>query len=330
MRPRSRPAFALIELLVVIAIIAILIGLLLPAVQKVREAAARMSCQNNLKQIGLALHNYENSFNRLPPGNTDQPDPSIASTLVLIMPYLEEANRYQLFDMTTNIDSSATNATARTQEVGIFLCPSDPSEGKRVTGGNPIGRNNYYANLGINANWRNAKQETGGPFYDKSQVRLVDIADGTSNTAAFAEVKRGVAPLHNLYDATLIPSATWAGTANNPPATNYDLTPPSACDAGNPTFSNSYHDSVGLKMYRGRHPYCYYTHTYPPNREGPDCIDDSKNDSAHIAARSYHSGGVNVLFADGSVHFITNSIAFPTWQALGSRGGGEVVPGGSF
>ena len=189
--PGRRSAFTLIELLVVIAIIAILIGLLLPAVQKVREAASRARCQNNLKQIGLALHNYENSVSRLPPGNTDQPDPSIASTLVLIMPYLEEANRYQLFDMTTNIDSSATNATARTQEVGLFLCPSDPSEGQRVSGGKPIGRNNYYANLGINANWRNAKPETGGPFYNVPGV-------GAARLLPRARRQRGYANLMAL------------------------------------------------------------------------------------------------------------------------------------
>src|SRR5439155_16603415 len=178
---------------------AVLIGLLLPAIQKVREAANRMACQNNLKQIGLAVHNYENTSGRLPPGNTDQPDPSIASALVLVMPYLEQANRYRLFDFTTNIDTSPTNAAARTQEVPIFLCPSDPSTGQRNDSGSalPYGRNNYYANLGINGNWRNASAATGGPFYNSSRVRIADITDGTSNTALFAEVKRGVAPGHN-------------------------------------------------------------------------------------------------------------------------------------
>src|SRR5262249_13268443 len=102
MRPFPRRAFTLIELLVVIAIIAVLIGLLLPAVQKVREAAARAKCQNNLKQLGLAAHNYENTVGRLPPGNTDQPDPSIASAIVLLLPYVEQSSKYQQFDFTTN------------------------------------------------------------------------------------------------------------------------------------------------------------------------------------------------------------------------------------
>src|SRR5262245_27862803 len=328
----QRRGFTLIELLVVIAIIGILVALLLPAVQKVREAANKAKCQNNLRQLGLACHNYENSNSRLPPGNTDQPDPSIASAVVLLLPYVEQANKYTLFDFTTNIDTSPTNAQARTQDVAIFLCPSDPSTGKRSDTGAPdsYGRCNYYANLGINGNWRNANPATGGTFYNNSRIRSVEISDGTSSTAMFAEVKRGVFPQNNRYDATLIPSATWDATINNPPDSNYEFTPLPACDAGNTNPTHSYRDSIGLKYYRGRHPYCYYTHTFPPNREGPDCISHTSNNSGHFASRSYHPGGVSVLFADGSVHFINNSIKFATWQALGTRGGGEVVDASGF
>src|SRR5687767_11805399 len=118
MRSAER-GFTLVELLVVIAIIGILIALLLPAVQAARESARRTQCTNNLKQLGLACHNHEDSHKQLPPGNTDQPDPSIASALVLLMPYLEEAGKYDQFDFTTNIDTSATNATARVQNVFI-------------------------------------------------------------------------------------------------------------------------------------------------------------------------------------------------------------------
>src|SRR5436305_7352248 len=166
MRSRGeRRGFTLIELLVVIAIIGVLIGLLLPAVQKVREAANRMSCQNNLKQLGLAAHNYESTNGFLPPGSANIPpnSDSAASILALILPYMEQSNLYDRFDLSQDVNLSATNYAARVQEVRSYLCPSDPQQGSKDQPGStppglpkavPSGRNNYMGNIGTTADSR--------------------------------------------------------------------------------------------------------------------------------------------------------------------------------
>src|SRR5262249_32933708 len=148
---RRRSGFTLIELLVVIAIIAILIGLLVPAVQKVREAAARASCQNNLKQLGLACHNFESSYKRLPPGRANFVGNTPPAIVVIVLPYVEQANLYNLFDFKSALNDSKANGPARTQQVPFLLCPSDSSGGTQNDPGGsglPCGKNNYFGNIG--------------------------------------------------------------------------------------------------------------------------------------------------------------------------------------
>jgi prepilin-type N-terminal cleavage/methylation domain-containing protein/prepilin-type processing-associated H-X9-DG protein len=354
-RPTRRKGFTLIELLVVIAIIAVLIGLLLPAVQKVREAASRMKCSNNLKQIGLAAANYESTFQALPPGWGPVPyqpggpglsGNSRASVLVLLLPYVEQANKYNQFDLAYDVNASGQNFAARTQDVPIFLCPSDPAS-SAFSG--PIGRSNYFANIGNTASQRvgsapgeepdvsrlgvfnvsvNSSAPRGNPGWQKvlSAVRYTDVLDGTSNTAMFAEVKRSnlpyPAPSGTVYapdNTYILDSKDFSNAAPTLPYCNN-------WDADQVIARITYR---GMQYHRNLPMTSTYTHTVSPNYKGYDC--GSINFFAsHTAARSYHTGGVNVVFCDGSVHFIHDSIALPAWQALGTRVGGEVIPGDQF
>jgi len=322
MRSR-RQAFTLIELLVVIAIIAVLIGLLLPAVQKVREAANRARCSNNLKQVGIGAHNYVSTFGNLPSGNTVAP--STGSWAVLILPYVEQAAKYAQVDWTQDLNTGANNAAARSQDVPIYLCPSDSRNAfftVAVNGVNqPVGRSNYMASLGANAWYRNADPKTGGPFYSASGVRITDITDGSSNTAMFSEVKRGTNTANSLDISTIVPLdfGTWdGGLPGN------DLNYPAGCPASPPAVAGSFHYS-GLQYYRGFLWVAYYNHTVLPNSTVNDCVRSVGLDKIHKPARSYHTNGVNVCRCDGSVVFVTNTISLATWKAFGTRGADDIL-----
>jgi prepilin-type N-terminal cleavage/methylation domain-containing protein/prepilin-type processing-associated H-X9-DG protein len=326
-----RPGFTLIELLVVIAVIATLIGLLLPAVQSAREAARRARCTNNLKQIGLATFNFETSAGHLPPGATQKP--SYQSILVFLLPHIEQTNKFNQFNSSANAYSFAGNHDARTGDIPIYLCPSDPSTGAWTDASPPAGappgvsgRTNYYGNAGAHGWWKDSAGASvkppglAGIFGLDSRTRFQDISDGTSNTALFAEIKRGAAPTNNHLDIVQVPPPGWGPPSASPGLNPSNFSPPKAC-----TTTAKGENLTGLQYYRGIPTSALYTHTVPPNHPGRDCMYLIGADQFHLASRSYHPGGVNVSFADGSVRFIAETINAEAWKALGTRSGGEVV-----
>jgi prepilin-type N-terminal cleavage/methylation domain-containing protein/prepilin-type processing-associated H-X9-DG protein len=348
---RGRNGFTLIELLVVVAIIGILIALLLPAVQKVREAANRAQCANNLKQIGLATLNYESTNQSFPPGagplplyadnsstrvdpspTTSPPNTQRPSPQALILPYVEQANKYNQFDFERDVNGDSANDAARTQDVSFYLCPSDPSTAQFTTTHGFYGRCNYMASIGKNPNPTNQDGSTGGIFFVEftntqwrsllnrpRTVKISAVTDGTSNTALWAEVKRGL--LGRSQSAPFSPELVPWDVISVGDATSLIPTGLCAADPATVTSGTAYR-YAGLEYCRSFAFTSFYAHTKVPNAPTLDCTDLN---SYHGAARSYHSGGVNVCFCDGSVRFINGAIDLATWQALGSRAGGETL-----
>jgi prepilin-type N-terminal cleavage/methylation domain-containing protein/prepilin-type processing-associated H-X9-DG protein len=332
---RKRNAFTLIELLVVIAIIAVLIGLLLPAVQKVREAAARIRCQNNLKQIALAMHNYESAHGRFPPAFKGDGTPiayfASWSPLAELNPFLEQTAIYNQMDLSLQTYESkipfnitGPNQFAVQQTVQLFLCPSDKMQ--PVTTGSAygvpvLGPTNYAFCNGTGTNG-GSPWDADGVFIAKRALRIGDIADGTSNTAMLSESTLGQGT-ESASGPPPAPLSTAYGYLSGQPLSD------GACAA---TTLWNVERLRGFMWASGEIRCASYNHYFPPNAVQADCVTfDIRPGPARYtalgwrAARSLHSGGVNLALCDGSVRFIRDAIAPAIWRALATRAGGEAL-----
>jgi prepilin-type N-terminal cleavage/methylation domain-containing protein len=301
-----RSAFTLIELLVVIAIIAILIALLVPAVQKVREAAARTQCINNLKQIGLALHSHHDAKKFFPPGNAK---PNAFSVHSYLLPYFEQAPLYGQIDFTK---SQSANTGPMAVVIPVLNCPADP-QGAVPAG---WGGNSYPANYGSGITWAGDATISNGVFYhvtSEKGARFGDLLDGSSNTAAFCERLKG-----DWSNAVITPKSDLINPKGvNPASADEAMTVCRSANFGDVALQ--WYSNFGANWIQGNQN-VMYTHASPPN--DPACA-YPQNMTMTMPASSAHTGSVNLVLCDGSVRTIPTNISVTTWRALGTRNGSE-------
>jgi len=337
---RRRVGFTLIELLVVLAIIGVVVGLLLPAVQAAREAARRSRCVNNLKQLALAVQAYADVAGVLPPAAATGPQWSNNFSMkARILPYLEQAALYDSLNQ-SYFQESGPNATSLTTLVDVFLCPSDPNVPCGTSdlpgaGARQVGYTSYPNNLGTTpAN--NAGRYDGPAYFMGASVSrslaglapavgLAAVTDGASNTALWSEMVRGrhggttLGP-DQVYRLPTPPPAAFTPLPTLLAACGAEATPAGFDAKGQVWGTDSAAQGGG------------YSHLMTPNRHA--CLFQGETvpvewSTVGVGASSFHPGGVNLGYLDGSVRFTRDAVNPAAWWAVATIAGGEVVDGGS-
>ena len=344
---RRRRGYSLIEVLVVIAIIALLIALLLPAVQAAREAARRTQCANNLKQIGIAMHNYHAAISSFPVGfqyrRIDGGGPNTIvkadglelhyrwSVLAQLGPYLEQTTIYNALNFDWPVDSGPAgvmgqppytffpaNRTVKKTVVGMFLCPSDVKAGPDPDSG----PSNYNFCSGDGQHGGDAGCANGA-FDMPSPQSLVTLYDGSSQTVAASESLLGPTGPVEQAGPSPWPREPKRAFARSSSTVFYD--------GGCALATGGWRFDKGNGWWDGDYRSTLYNHYYTPNSPLNDCFGPTnRHNPAWKAARSLHPGGVNVLFCDGHLSYVKDSIAPATWKALATRDGGEVISNSSY
>jgi len=308
--PYRRQAFTLIEILVVIAIIGLLVALIIPAVQSAREAARRAQCTSNLRQFGLALHNYASVYGVLPAGQGGGGQ----SMHLALMPSLDQLALYNSFNFETGFrDDLGSNTTTRFTRLAVLICPSDSV--------NPAyGWNNYAGNIGIGLKSSGYDGLFNYAGYSPSNIAFRDIGDGTSNTAAMAEWLVGDQSYLDPKRVTYI-----LGKTGSTPLDQFTV----QCRASAGNLPVNMGMAKGSNWHEGAWSQSLYDHALSVN--DPSCLNTPYSAVlGSTPAGSLHPGGANVLLADGHVRFMRDSIVLTIWRSLGTRNGGESISGDSY